>query len=73
MTVEEVIKEGDSAPDFMLKDQDDNEFNLTGFKGKNVLLKYGQIFFNLELAHVCPVMIPFNPLIFNEFIEDVLP
>ena len=31
---------GDKAPDFILNDQDSKEFNLSDFKGKNVLLSF---------------------------------
>jgi peroxiredoxin len=40
LTHEDVIKEGDRAPDFVLKDQNDNEINLAGYKGKKVLLSF---------------------------------
>ncbi|UCH88620.1 MAG: peroxiredoxin [Thermoplasmata archaeon] len=40
MSEDEVIKVGNTAPDFTLKDQDENEVKLTDFKGKFVLLSF---------------------------------
>ena len=34
------IKVGDTAPDFTLKDQDGNDFKLSGQKGNRVLLSF---------------------------------
>ena len=35
-----MIKKGDKAPDFTLKDQDNNEVKLTDYKGKRLLLSF---------------------------------
>ena len=40
MEEKKVIKEGETAPDFVLKDQNDTEVNLADFKGKKVLLSF---------------------------------
>jgi len=44
-----MLKVGDKAPDFTLKDQDQNEISLKQFKGKNVLLA----FYPFDLSPVC--------------------
>jgi peroxiredoxin len=38
--VSKVLKEGDKAPDFTLRDQNEKEFKLADFKGKKVLLSF---------------------------------
>lgn len=40
MNEKKVIKGGDKAPDFSLKDQHSKEFRLSEFKGKKVLLSF---------------------------------
>ena len=45
----EVIKVGEKAPDFRLKDQNQNEVSLSSFKGKNVVLA----FYPLDFSPVC--------------------
>jgi mycoredoxin-dependent peroxiredoxin len=45
----EVIRVGDRAPDFKLKDQNQNEVSLSGLKGKNVVLA----FYPLDFSPVC--------------------
>jgi len=35
-----VLQKGESAPDFVLKDQDGKEFRLSGLRGKRVLLSF---------------------------------
>ena len=40
MNEKKVIKVGDKAPDFSLKDQHSKEFRLSEFKGKKVLLSF---------------------------------
>jgi peroxiredoxin len=35
-----IIKVGEKAPDFVLKDQNEKEFNLKDFRGKKVLLSF---------------------------------
>jgi mycoredoxin-dependent peroxiredoxin len=45
----ELIKVGQKAPDFKLKDQSQNEVSLSNFKGKNVVLA----FYPLDFSPVC--------------------
>jgi len=45
----EVIRVGDRAPDFKLKDQNQNEVSLSSLKGKNVVLA----FYPLDFSPVC--------------------
>ena len=45
----EVIKIGQQAPDFKLKDQHQNEVSLSAFRGKNVVLA----FYPLDFSPVC--------------------
>jgi peroxiredoxin len=40
LTENNVIQKGDFAPDFVLKDQNDDETKLSDFKGKKVLLSF---------------------------------
>src|SRR3989344_6257065 len=42
-------KVGDTAPDFTLKDQNQNNVSLSSFKGKNVLLA----FYSFDFSPVC--------------------
>jgi peroxiredoxin len=45
----EVIKAGQTAPDFKLKDQNQNEVSLSSFKGQNVVMA----FYPLDFSPVC--------------------
>jgi hypothetical protein len=37
-----------------------------------VALENGEIFFQFELGNMSPILIPFNLLILDEFLEDVV-
>jgi len=44
-----MIKKGEKAPDFVLKGHDDREYNLSDYRGKNVVL----VFYPLDFSPVC--------------------
>ena len=51
----ETLKVGDPAPDFTMKDQDEHDVTLSGFRGeKNVVL----IFHPLAFTSICSVQMP---------------